>query len=144
MARRRRPAATHVTLAPQVLEALRPVFEARIRRGAGGCLIWTGQVHRGAWPRVFRDGRAWGAAHLAWMLSGRALVLGSKLWRRCPELRCVAPEHRSVQAPPWSPKRRAAEQARKSITGRSAPIDAPEPSLRWAAASVALSAASKE
>ena len=124
---RRRPRATYITMGAALLAELRPRFEANTRR-EGKHLLWTGELHRGTWPRIAVDGRAWGAAAVAWLLSGKPLMLGARLWRTCTRQRCIS--CRSTQAPPWSPKRRAAERER-SIAPSSA---ASQPAMRWAAA----------
>lgn len=118
-------------MSPTLLAEVRERFEKQCHR-EGPHLIWDGERHHGVWPRISVDGRYWSAAAVAWLLSGKALVLGARLWRTCDRERCIS--CRSTQAPPWSAKRRAAEQRRDSISRRSAPIDAPEPSMRWAAA----------
>jgi len=130
----RRPSRTLVTMSPALLADVRARFEANCRR-SGTHLLWTGDLHRGAWPRISVDRRTWSAAAVAWVMSGRLYILGSRLWRRpgCPA-NCIEPRHRSVEAPRWSPRRRAAEQRRKSsATRRSAPNAASETSMPWAA-----------
>jgi len=120
MAAHDRPrSATHVTPAPATLEKLRPLFQKRVRRIPKGHWLWLGKVSRD-WNCLFTRQGTWGAAKAFWVYSGRVLLAGQRLWRTCPEPRCVAPEHHTTTPPAWSAKRRAAEQRRKaSIRGAS-------------------------
>jgi hypothetical protein len=101
-----------ITIPRDLLPQLRERFAALTRR-RGEHLVWRGDSHRGAWPRLSVAYRSYGAAHLAWLLDGRVLMLGMKLYRRCGERHCIAPAHRSPTAPKWSPRRRAAHEAQK-------------------------------
>lgn len=105
--RHHRPRMTHYAMSAGLLAAVKPRFEA-FTRHEGGHLLWQLEMHRGAWGRLYVDGRSWSAAAIAWVLDGRPLVVGSRLWRVCAEPRCIAPWHRSVTAVPWGPRRRAA------------------------------------
>lgn len=101
-----------VTIPRDLLPELRERFEALTRR-RGEHLVWTGDCHGGSWPRMSVAYRSYGAAHLAWLLDGRVLMLGQKLYRTCSERHCIVPAHRSPTAPAWSPRRRAAHDAQK-------------------------------
>src|SRR5262249_62253719 len=102
-----RPRMTPYAMSAGLLAAVKPRFEA-FTRHEGGHLLWQLEMHRGAWGRLYVDGRSWSAAAIAWVLDGRPLVVGSRLWRVCAEPRCIAPWHRSVTAGPRGPRRGAA------------------------------------
>src|SRR5262249_32280768 len=85
--RHHRPRMTHYAMSAGLLAAVKPRFEA-FTRHEGGHLLWQLEMHRGAWGRLYVDGRSWSAAAIAWVLDGRPLVVGSRLWRVCAEPRC--------------------------------------------------------
>jgi hypothetical protein len=127
----RRSAITHGTTMPAILEALRPLVLARILR-RGRHLIWQGTRNRER-PCIFTRKRTWGAAKVLFLLNGGVLVNGQHLWKHCTISGCVGPRCYSTEPPAWSPKRRAAEEARKKHRGRTAPFCGIETSERWAA-----------
>lgn len=104
----RRPSATHITIHLRALDALRPRFQALIKRADGGCVEFTGVPHPSGWLRMWWDGRAVPARRVAWLLSGRTLPLNARLYSTCRNPRCCAVAHLTAHPLPWSPKRRAA------------------------------------
>ncbi len=89
-----RPGASHRTVPPAALAALNARFDDLVRvNPQTGCVEWRQPLHPSGWARVWFRDRTWSVARLAWLLDGRVLPAGARLWRSCRTPGCVAVEH---------------------------------------------------
>ena len=94
------------TISRDALERLRKRFakHCRAKHPLTGCIETRYSIHTG-YPRLWVDGRSGNARKVAYLLSGRILAQGMRVFVVCGNPKCVNVEDGHVVAKPWPLKK---------------------------------------
>lgn len=86
-----------------MIARLQPIEERMVRYSVPewetGCLIWTAQIDRDGYPRVWLDGRKRGAHVVAYELANGPIPYYLQIDHKCRLRMCVNPEHLEAVTP---------------------------------------------